>query len=174
MDWISQLRPGVPSLDLFNFLRIGSTNIVRYHIDHRTIETITWEPWLDSEVSEIEDVLTAKLLSRKRMLLQVPNGNCEYYFGDRCWRQLEGEAHIPLDSPLSMSPHISPVALHEMRQAGFLDCEQFVDLQLRRGSDVRVVLLPPGVGARTRQRESGPRTRGGGTSRRRRGTGDDY
>ncbi|KAF6161590.1 hypothetical protein GIB67_009469 [Kingdonia uniflora] len=25
-----------------------------------------------------------------------------------------------------MSPHISPAALHEMRQAGFLDCEQFV------------------------------------------------
>ncbi|KAF6175665.1 hypothetical protein GIB67_022667, partial [Kingdonia uniflora] len=33
----------------------------RYHIDQRTIETITWEPWLESEVSEIEDVLTAKL-----------------------------------------------------------------------------------------------------------------
>ncbi|KAF6157686.1 hypothetical protein GIB67_037259 [Kingdonia uniflora] len=41
----------------------------RYHIDHRTVETITWEPWLDSPVSEIEDVLTAKLLSRKRVSL---------------------------------------------------------------------------------------------------------
>ncbi|KAF6142847.1 hypothetical protein GIB67_002711 [Kingdonia uniflora] len=64
---------------------------VKYHIDHRTIEMITWEPWLDFAVSEIEDVLTAKLLSRKRMPLQVPNGNCEYYLGDRCWRQLTGE-----------------------------------------------------------------------------------
>ncbi|KAF6146554.1 hypothetical protein GIB67_008840 [Kingdonia uniflora] len=47
------------------------------------------------------------------------------------------------------------------------------DLQLRRGHDVRVVPLPPGGGARTRQRESGPQTRGGSTSRRGRGTGDD-
>ncbi|KAF6175734.1 hypothetical protein GIB67_022736 [Kingdonia uniflora] len=46
--------------------------------------------------------------------------------GDRCWRQLEGEARIPLDPPLSMSPHISLAALHEMRQTRFLDCEQFV------------------------------------------------
>ncbi|KAF6168762.1 hypothetical protein GIB67_012160 [Kingdonia uniflora] len=98
----------------------------RYHIDHRTIETITWEPWLDSVVFEIENVLTAKLLSCKRMPLQVPNGNCKYYLGDRCWRQLDGEARIPLDYQLSMSLHISSVVLHEMRQAGFLDCEQFV------------------------------------------------
>ncbi|KAF6172205.1 hypothetical protein GIB67_024827 [Kingdonia uniflora] len=47
------------------------------------------------------------------------------------------------------------------------------DLQLRRGCDVRVVPLPPGGGARTRQRGSGPRTRGDNTSRRRRGIGDD-
>ncbi|KAF6153188.1 hypothetical protein GIB67_016667 [Kingdonia uniflora] len=43
--------------------------IGRYHIDHRTVETITWEPWFDSAVSEIEDILNAKLLSRKRILL---------------------------------------------------------------------------------------------------------
>ncbi|KAF6162826.1 hypothetical protein GIB67_029095, partial [Kingdonia uniflora] len=98
----------------------------KYHIDHRTVEKITWEPWLEFVVSEIEDVLTAKLLSRKRMPLQVPNRNCEYYLGDRCWRQLEGEERIPLDPPFNMLPHISPAALHEMRQARFLDCEQFV------------------------------------------------
>ncbi|KAF6176452.1 hypothetical protein GIB67_010089 [Kingdonia uniflora] len=40
--------------------------------------------------------------------------------------QVTGEVRISLDSPLSMSPHISPVALHEMRQVGFLECEQFV------------------------------------------------
>ncbi|KAF6171396.1 hypothetical protein GIB67_009537 [Kingdonia uniflora] len=72
----------------------------RYHIDHRTIETITWEPWLDYAVSEINDVLITKLLSRKRMSLQVPNGNCEFYLRDRCWRQLTGEARILLDPPL--------------------------------------------------------------------------
>ncbi|KAF6169570.1 hypothetical protein GIB67_000843 [Kingdonia uniflora] len=46
-------------------------------------------------------------------------------------------------------------------------------LQLRRGRDVRVVLQPPGGGARTRQRGSGPRTGGDSTSRRGWGTGDD-
>ncbi|KAF6164197.1 hypothetical protein GIB67_010167 [Kingdonia uniflora] len=55
---------------------------------------------IDSTVSEIEDILTAKLLSRKRMPLQVPNGNCKYYLGDRCWRQLEGDADVSLDPPL--------------------------------------------------------------------------
>ncbi|KAF6170444.1 hypothetical protein GIB67_030127 [Kingdonia uniflora] len=99
---------------------------VKYYIDYRTVDTITWEPWLESAVSEMEGVLTAKLISRKRMPLQVPNGNYEYYLGDRCWRQLAGEAHFPLDPLLSMSLHISPAALQEMKQAGFLDCEQFV------------------------------------------------
>ncbi|KAF6151924.1 hypothetical protein GIB67_010498 [Kingdonia uniflora] len=100
--------------------------ISRYHIDHRTVETITWEPWFDSAVSEIEDVLNAKILSRKRISLQVPNGKCEYYLGNRCWRQVAGEVRIPLDPPLSMSSHISRTALHEMRQVGFVDCEQFM------------------------------------------------
>ncbi|KAF6175401.1 hypothetical protein GIB67_036492 [Kingdonia uniflora] len=43
--------------------------IGRYHIDHHTIETITWEPWFNFAVSETEDVLNAKLLSRKRIPL---------------------------------------------------------------------------------------------------------
>ncbi|KAF6133948.1 hypothetical protein GIB67_040712 [Kingdonia uniflora] len=47
------------------------------------------------------------------------------------------------------------------------------DLQLRRGSDVRVVPLPPEGGTRTRQRGSGLRTKRSGTNRRGRGTGDD-
>ncbi|KAF6148470.1 hypothetical protein GIB67_038825 [Kingdonia uniflora] len=100
--------------------------IGRYHIDHRTVETITWEPWFDSAMSETEDVLNVKLLSRKRIPLQVPNGNCEYYLGDRCWRQVTDEMRIPLDPPLSMSPHITPATLHEMRRAGFIDYEHFV------------------------------------------------
>ncbi|KAF6154320.1 hypothetical protein GIB67_026776 [Kingdonia uniflora] len=41
------------------------------------------------------------------------------------------EVRIPLDSPLSMSPHISPATLHEMRQARFVDCEQFVVGEVR-------------------------------------------
>ncbi|KAF6175115.1 hypothetical protein GIB67_022796 [Kingdonia uniflora] len=47
------------------------------------------------------------------------------------------------------------------------------DLHLRRGRDVRVVPLPAGGGARTRQRGAGSRTRGSSTSCRGRGTGDD-
>ncbi|KAF6146528.1 hypothetical protein GIB67_008814 [Kingdonia uniflora] len=99
--------------------------IGRYHIDHRTVETITWEPWFDSAVSETEDVLNLKLISRKRIPHQVPNENYEYYMGDRCWRQVIGEVHIPLDPSLSISSHISTPVLHEMRQAGFINCEQF-------------------------------------------------
>ncbi|KAF6162541.1 hypothetical protein GIB67_003087 [Kingdonia uniflora] len=151
----------------------------RYHIVYRTIESITRELWLEFEVSKIGDILTAKLIFYLRMPLQVPNGNYEYYLGDRCWRHLVGEAHIPLDPPLSMSPHISPMTIHEMRQVRFIDCEHFVvgeereiyssywaeqileDLQLRRGREVRVVPLPPGGGAWTRHRGSGQRTRGG-------------
>ncbi|KAF6172215.1 hypothetical protein GIB67_024837 [Kingdonia uniflora] len=45
---------------------------------------------------------------------------------------------------------------------------------LRRGRDIRVVPLPPGGGARTRQRGSYLRTRGSSTSRRGWGTGNDY
>ncbi|KAF6150947.1 hypothetical protein GIB67_026868, partial [Kingdonia uniflora] len=249
----------------------------RYHIDHQTIETITWRPWLESAVSELDDVRRALLLSRTRMPLQVPNGNCEYYLGDRCWRQLTGTAGIPLDPPLSMSPHLSPADLQAMRQTDFVDCEQFVigeeretyalywanqtaerdgpdsgwhmewtgrhellsihrlrdppemsvscgakelwklthgmrrlclteyawdaqrmqeltnevatprrhldsvddqlyahDLHLRMGRDVQVVSLSPRGSAMTMQRGSGPLTRGGGTSRRKRGTEDDF
>ncbi|KAF6171305.1 hypothetical protein GIB67_036973 [Kingdonia uniflora] len=36
------------------------------------------------------------------------------------------EVRILLDPPLSMSLHISSAALHEMKQTGFIDCEQFV------------------------------------------------
>ncbi|KAF6158404.1 hypothetical protein GIB67_019443 [Kingdonia uniflora] len=67
-----------------------------------------------------------KKTNDQMMPLRVPNGNCKYYLGDRCWKQLTGETRIPLDPPLSLLPHISPVALQEIRQARFLDCEQFV------------------------------------------------
>ncbi|KAF6147208.1 hypothetical protein GIB67_039338 [Kingdonia uniflora] len=235
----------------------------------------------------------------RRYITQLPDGvshiyytgkELTYWFNEYCGvghpivkEELEDEARIPLDPPFNISLHISPAALHEMRQARFIDCEQFLvgeeretyasyraeqiledfslpdeaegpdpgwhmewtgrremfpivrlrdpppmsssygveelwhlthgmrrlvltefvrdvqrfkeledklviahrqidsidhqlyahNLQLRRGRDVRVVSLPHGDCARTRQRESGPRTRGGGTSRRGRGTGDE-
>ncbi|KAF6172683.1 hypothetical protein GIB67_042006 [Kingdonia uniflora] len=106
---------------------------VKCHIDHRTVKTITWEPWFDSAVFEIEDVLNAKLISRKRMPLQVPNENYKYYLGDRCWRQVIGQVRILLDPPLNMLPHISPVALHEMRQARMGNLDLFGPTALKAG-----------------------------------------
>ncbi|KAF6135255.1 hypothetical protein GIB67_028043 [Kingdonia uniflora] len=81
--------------------------LVKYHIDHWTIESINLQPWADSAVSGLDDVQAATLLSRKRMPLQVLNGNYEYYLEDRCWRQLTGTTGIPLDPPLNISPHLS-------------------------------------------------------------------
>ncbi|KAF6146379.1 hypothetical protein GIB67_020473 [Kingdonia uniflora] len=98
----------------------------KYHIDHRTIEMINWQPWLDSAVSGLDDVRTALLHSRKRMPLQILYENCEYYLGDRCWRQLAGTAGILLDLPLNMSSHLSPADLQAIRQASIVDCDQFV------------------------------------------------
>ncbi|KAF6140161.1 hypothetical protein GIB67_028967 [Kingdonia uniflora] len=176
----------------------------------------------------------------RRCITQLPDGvshiyytgkELTYWFYEYCGvghpivkEEVTGEVRISLDPPFSMSPHIIPAALHEMRQAGGrphvdrfpedgesrsvrTECtqgwyytrsdaqriqeieEELViarrqidsidhqlyahDLQLRRGRDVRVVPLPPGGGGRTRQRGSGPRTRGGSTSRRGWGTGDD-
>ncbi|KAF6160246.1 hypothetical protein GIB67_019015 [Kingdonia uniflora] len=63
-----------------------------YLIDHQIIEMITWRPWLEYAMSELDDIRIASFQSRKRMPLQVPNKNCEYYLGDRCWRQLTGTA----------------------------------------------------------------------------------
>ncbi|KAF6152283.1 hypothetical protein GIB67_005937 [Kingdonia uniflora] len=61
------------------------------------------------------------------------------------------------------------------KQIDSIDHLQYAhDLQLRRGCDVRVLLLPSGGGARTWHRGSCPRTREGSTSHRGRGTGDDY
>ncbi|KAF6139803.1 hypothetical protein GIB67_009650, partial [Kingdonia uniflora] len=167
----------------------------RYHIDHRTVETITWEPWLDSAVSKIDDVLTAKLLSRKRMPLQVPNGNCKYYLRDArgSWKARfpEDAEYRSVRTDYTQSWYYTRGGYANVESARvaqrFKELEDELaiahkkidsinhqlyahDLQLRRGRDVRVMLLPSGCGARTRQRGSGPRTRGSGISRRGRGT----
>ncbi|KAF6154411.1 hypothetical protein GIB67_028303 [Kingdonia uniflora] len=45
-----------------------ATNLIiqgKFYIDHRIVDTITQEPWLESTASEIDDVLTVKLLSRE-------------------------------------------------------------------------------------------------------------
>ncbi|KAF6146229.1 hypothetical protein GIB67_011701 [Kingdonia uniflora] len=56
-----------------------------------------------------------------------------YWFYEYCGvgypivkEEVTGEVRIPLDPLLNMSPHISPAALHEMRQARFINYEQFV------------------------------------------------
>ncbi|KAF6166942.1 hypothetical protein GIB67_037455 [Kingdonia uniflora] len=100
--------------------------LARYLIDHRTIESINWQSWATSVVLELDDVRIASFLSRKGMPLQVPNGNYEYYLGDRSWRQLTGTVGIPLDPSCNMSPHLSLVDLQAIRQADFVDYAQFV------------------------------------------------
>ncbi|KAF6164257.1 hypothetical protein GIB67_010227, partial [Kingdonia uniflora] len=61
-----------------------------------------------------------------------------YWFNEYCGvghlivkEEVTGEVHIPLDPSLSMSPHINLATLHEMRQARFVDCEQFVVGEVR-------------------------------------------
>ncbi|KAF6159630.1 hypothetical protein GIB67_034592, partial [Kingdonia uniflora] len=53
--------------------------------------------------------------------------------------EVTDEVHIPLDPPLNMLSHISPVALHEMRQAGFLDySERMGNIDLFEPTALRV------------------------------------
>ncbi|KAF6144374.1 hypothetical protein GIB67_024601 [Kingdonia uniflora] len=175
-----------------------------YYIDHHTIDMITWEPWLESTVFEIEDALTVKLLSRKRMPIQVLNKSCEYYLGVDaggswlvglldCEQFVVGEeretytsywaeqtlkaSHMLTDSQMMGNIDLfGPTALraesardaqrpHKLtdelvishRQIDSIDHQLYThDLQLKRGRDVRVVPLPPGGGATTRQSGSGP------------------
>ncbi|KAF6157341.1 hypothetical protein GIB67_004279, partial [Kingdonia uniflora] len=63
--------------------------IARYLIGHWTNVSINWQPWGTSVALQLNNVFTASYLSRKRMSLQVPNGNYEYYMGNRCWRVLK-------------------------------------------------------------------------------------
>ncbi|KAF6165190.1 hypothetical protein GIB67_000774 [Kingdonia uniflora] len=151
---------GMPSLDFPNYLSISFTSIVglgtllsrkRYHIDHWTIEIITWQTWLDFAISELDNVQTASLLSHKRMPLQVPNRNYGYYFRDRCWRKL---AEYARDAQKLLELTDENAALR--RNLDSVDDQLYMhDQHLRRGRDVRVVLLPPGGGARTRQGNRG-------------------
>ncbi|KAF6135125.1 hypothetical protein GIB67_040436 [Kingdonia uniflora] len=165
-----------------------------YHIDHCTIEMIIWEPWSESQVSEIEDVLTTKLLSQLGIApivvtsASVHSLSQDFSFPgkvegpDSGW-QMEWTGRrerLPITRLRDPSPMFSSYnaeemwhLTHGMRRlvlAGKIDSIDHqlyaYDLQLRRGRDVRVVQLLPRGGARTRQRGSGLRTRGGGTSRR--------
>ncbi|KAF6141601.1 hypothetical protein GIB67_001153 [Kingdonia uniflora] len=75
-----------------------------------------------------------------------------YWFYENCRvghpivkEEVTNEVRILLDPSLNMSPHISPAALHEMRQAGFVDCEQFVrmgNLDLFGPSALRAGITP--------------------------------
>ncbi|KAF6144420.1 hypothetical protein GIB67_024647 [Kingdonia uniflora] len=60
--------------------------IARYLIGYQTIESISWQPWGTYVALQLDEVHTASYPSRKRLPLQVPNKNCKYNLGDRCWR----------------------------------------------------------------------------------------
>ncbi|KAF6136906.1 hypothetical protein GIB67_018945 [Kingdonia uniflora] len=57
--------------------------------------------------------------------------------------EVTGEVRIPLGPSLSMSHYISPAALHEMRQAGFVDYSQRTgNLDLFRPSAFKAAITP--------------------------------
>ncbi|KAF6150416.1 hypothetical protein GIB67_034115 [Kingdonia uniflora] len=132
----------------------------RYHIDHRTIETITWEPWLESAVSEIDD------LTGKARILLDPSLSMLPHIRPAALQEIRKPGFLDCEQ----------FVIGEEREtyASYWAEQTLEDLQLRRGRDVRVVPLPLEGGARTRLRGSGLQTRGGGAGRRGRGTGDDY
>ncbi|KAF6167836.1 hypothetical protein GIB67_027614, partial [Kingdonia uniflora] len=93
-------------------------------------------------------------MSRKRIPLQVPNGNCEYYLGDRCWRQLTGIAEFARNAQRLQKLTDENATLR--RHLDSIDDQLYAhDLHLGRRRDVRVVPLLPGSGARMRQRNRG-------------------
>ncbi|KAF6159287.1 hypothetical protein GIB67_032058, partial [Kingdonia uniflora] len=47
--------------------------IGKYNIDHRTMKTITWEPWIDSAVSEIEDLAGEARVPLDPLLSMLPH-----------------------------------------------------------------------------------------------------
>ncbi|KAF6162571.1 hypothetical protein GIB67_003117 [Kingdonia uniflora] len=99
-------------------------NIDSSHIKSGNVSIAHLKTYLTVEIHREDDITIARafilfMMGHLRIPLQVPNGNCKYYLGDRCWRQVTDEVYIHLNPPLSMSPHISPTTLHEMRQAGF-------------------------------------------------------
>ncbi|KAF6158421.1 hypothetical protein GIB67_019460 [Kingdonia uniflora] len=175
----------------------------RYEIDYRTMKTITWEPWLESAVSEIEGVLTAKLLSRLQFAWQ-PKGPDPRWHMTWTWRREMFPIHRLRDPPPMSSSYGAEELWHlthsmrglvlaestrdDQRLQELTDENVTLrkhldsvddklhahDLRLMRGRDVQVMPLPHRGGSRARQRRSGPRTRGGGSSRKGRGTGDDY
>ncbi|KAF6156365.1 hypothetical protein GIB67_031486 [Kingdonia uniflora] len=109
--------------------------------------------------------------------LRDPPPMSSSYGAEELWHLTHGMRQIVIAESARDAQRIQEVEEElaiARRQIDSIDHQIYAhDLQLRRGRDVRVVSLPPGGGARTRQRGSGPRTRGGSTSRRGRGTEDD-
>ncbi|KAF6149521.1 hypothetical protein GIB67_003669 [Kingdonia uniflora] len=80
------------------------------------------------------------------------------YSAEELWHLTHGMRRLALAESAQGTQRLQEVE-HELviarRQINSIDHQLYAhDLQLRRGPDVRVVPLPPGGGARTRQRGS--------------------
>ncbi|KAF6135031.1 hypothetical protein GIB67_014080, partial [Kingdonia uniflora] len=153
----------------------------RYHIDHHTIETITWEPCFSGEPEGLDPGWHIAWTGRHEMPpihrlrdpLPMPS-SCSA-------EELRYLTHVMQRLCLIESardPQMMQELTYEVatlrRYLDSVDDQLYShEVRLRRWHDVQVVPLVPGGGSRTRQRRSGPRTRGGGTSRKGWGTGDD-
>ncbi|KAF6160109.1 hypothetical protein GIB67_018889 [Kingdonia uniflora] len=109
-------------------------NIDSSHIKSENASIAHLRTYLTVEANREDDITIARAFILFMMgYLWFHTANDTYWFYEYCGvghpivkEKVTGEVRIPLDPPLSMSPHISPAALHEMRQAEFVDCEQFV------------------------------------------------
>ncbi|KAF6136599.1 hypothetical protein GIB67_016055 [Kingdonia uniflora] len=87
---------------------------VKYHIEHRTVDRITWEPWLDYAISEIGYVLTKKLLSRKERETYAS------YWGEQTSEvghlltDSQRMGNIDLFGPTTLKTGITPVVVTSM------------------------------------------------------------
>ncbi|KAF6150633.1 hypothetical protein GIB67_022245 [Kingdonia uniflora] len=107
--------------------------------------------------------------------LRNPPPMSSSYGAEELWHLTHGIRRLVLEESTRDAQRLQEVEEQlaiARRQIDSID-HQLYSHDLRRGRNVRVVPLPSGGGTRTRQRGSGPRTRGGSTSHRGRGAGDD-
>ncbi|KAF6171486.1 hypothetical protein GIB67_018010 [Kingdonia uniflora] len=81
--------------------------LIRQQLDFCTINNMQWEPFRNMKDALKREVIIARNISRKRVLLQCPFGGYEWYLGDRCWAQLKHRA-VPYDPPEKLLNTVVP------------------------------------------------------------------
>ncbi|KAF6155742.1 hypothetical protein GIB67_007389 [Kingdonia uniflora] len=169
------------NLDLFgpSALRAGFTSVV---VTSASVHSFSQDFSLPGEAERPDLGWHMQWIGRRENLpiarFRDPLPMSSSYNTEELWHLTHGMQRLILVESARDAQRIQEVEeelVIARRQIGSIDHQLYAhDLQLRWGSDVRVVPLPPEGGARTRQCRYGPRTRGSSTSRRGRGTGDDY